>query len=287
MSLISYATLPVVAIAAGVAAIAAAPIAFPVVALLAAAAVGVRELVARRERKEIDNRLKDLQSRHAVTSGEAEKIVFTANTIITAGSSTYDFSNRTGFEDAGLQEQRMSDLTDHIFISAAMHYYVTGRYAVFAGLNPTAANLLHHAVEMALKGALAKKGRDLKALKALGHDLPEIWREFTAQYGIDGRTFDGVIAELQKFETIRYPDEIVKQGLTSLISRGKPTPPSGHTTHALWLGEIDELMDKVFTVGSISHNAYVSGLHMSDATEYLIKENEVATWKQAPSLVGA
>src|SRR5262245_57261070 len=135
----------------------------------------------------------------------------------------------------------MSDMRDHLFISAGMHYYVAGRYAVFAGLNPTAANLLHHAVEMTLKGTLAKEGMGLKALKGLGHDLPRIWREFTAKYGIDGSTFDSVITGLQKFETIRYPDEIVKQGLNSLISRGKPSPPSGHTTHALWLGEIDEL----------------------------------------------
>ena len=71
----------------------------------------------------------------------------------------------------------MSDMTDHLFISAGMHYYVAGRYAVFAGLNPTAANLLHHAVEMALKGALAKKGMDLKALKGLSYDLPRIWRD--------------------------------------------------------------------------------------------------------------
>jgi hypothetical protein len=154
----------------------------------------------------------------------------------------------------------MSDRTDHLFISAGMHYYVAGRYAVFAGLNPTAANLLHHAIEMALKGALAKKSVDLRALKRLNNDLPRIWREFKAQYGIDGSTFDGVIDELQKFETIRYPDVIVKQGLTSEIGRGKPSPPSGHAMFALWLGEIDELMDKVFTVGSISHKAYVSAV---------------------------
>jgi hypothetical protein len=174
----------------------------------------------------------------------------------------------------------MSDITDHLFISAGMHYYVAGRYAVFAGLNPTAANLLHHAVEMALKGALVKKGIDLKALKGLGHNLSRLWREFTRQYGIAGSTFDGVVAELQRFETIRYPDEILKQGLASLISRGKPSPPSGHTTHALWLGEIDELMDKIFTVGSINHKAYLNGIHKTEAKEYLIKENEVGAWKQ-------
>ena len=170
-------------------------------------------------------------------------------------------------------------MTDHLFISASMHYYVAGRYAVYAGLNPTAANLLHHAIEMALKGALATKGMDLKALKGLSHDLPSIWAEFTAQYGIDGSAFDGIIAELQKFETIRYPDEIVKQGLASLISPGKPSPRSGHTKHALWLGEIDELMDEVFTVGSIGHKAFASCLPMPSAKEYLIKENGVAAWK--------
>src|SRR5258707_6771365 len=88
------------------------------------------------------------------------------------------------------------NMTDHLFISAGMHYYVAGRYAVFAGLNPTAANLLHHAVEMALKGALAKKSMDLKALKRLNHDLPEIWREFTAQHGFDWSTFAASTAAL-------------------------------------------------------------------------------------------
>jgi hypothetical protein len=96
----------------------------------------------------------------------------------------------------------MTDQTDWLFISAGMHYYVAGRYAVFAGLNPIAANLLHHAVEMMLKGALAKKGMDLKALRGLNHDVSKIWREFTAQYAIDGSAFGSVIAELQKFETI-------------------------------------------------------------------------------------
>jgi hypothetical protein len=175
---------------------------------------------------------------------------------------------------------KTTDLTDHLFISAGMDYYVAGRYAVFAGLNPTAANLLHHAIEMALKGALAKKGLDLKALKRLSHDLPKIWREFTTQYGIDSSTFDGVIAELQKFETIRYPDKIVNQGLSSLISPGKPSPPSGHMKHHLWLGEIDELMDKIFAVGSIGHKAYAS--RMPEAEKYLIKRNEVAAWASVP-----
>jgi hypothetical protein len=142
------------------------------------------------------------------------------------------------------------------------------------------ANLLHHAVETALKGALAKKGMDLKALRDLNHDLPKIWREFTAQYGIDGSAFDSVIAELQKFETIRYPDKIVSQGLASMITPGKLSAPTGHMRYVLWLGEIDELMDKIFTAGSISHKAFAGCVNMPMANEYLIKQNEVAAWKQ-------
>jgi len=46
------------------------------------------------------------------------------------------------------------NLAHHLLIRSAIDYYAVGRYAVFAGLNPTAGNLLHHAVEMCLKGAV-------------------------------------------------------------------------------------------------------------------------------------
>ena len=54
---------------------------------------------------------------------------------------------------------------DIFFIFSAIDYYVAGRYSVLAGLNPTAGNQLHHAVEMCLKGGLAKKGKTLDELK--------------------------------------------------------------------------------------------------------------------------
>jgi hypothetical protein len=38
-------------------------------------------------------------------------------------------------------------------------------------------NVFHHAVEMFLKGALAKT-KPLSDLKKLGHNLPNIWKEF-------------------------------------------------------------------------------------------------------------
>ena len=64
----------------------------------------------------------------------------------------------------------------HLLIRSAIDYYAVGRYAVFAGLNPTAGNLLHHAVETCLKGALAKKGNSTDDLKKLRHGLPRSGR---------------------------------------------------------------------------------------------------------------
>jgi hypothetical protein len=32
--------------------------------------------------------------------------------------------------------------------------------------------------------------------------------------------------------------------------------------HALWLFEIDELMDKIFTVGSVGHKAFAACVNM-------------------------
>jgi hypothetical protein len=46
-------------------------------------------------------------------------------------------------------------LVDELF-KYGSQYYVSGRYAVLAGLIPLGGNLHHHAIEMLLKGALAK-----------------------------------------------------------------------------------------------------------------------------------
>lgn len=82
-----YVSLPVAAIAAGVSATTA-PIAFPLVAAAAAAAVGIGEFFARKERAQLDAHLRDLEARHAVGSEELKNISSTANTFTVAGSST-------------------------------------------------------------------------------------------------------------------------------------------------------------------------------------------------------
>jgi hypothetical protein len=82
-----YGSLPIAAIAAGAAATTS-PIAFPIVAGVAAAAVGVGQFFARRERAELDKRLRDLEARHVLRPEEVQKIRSTANNFTVAGSST-------------------------------------------------------------------------------------------------------------------------------------------------------------------------------------------------------
>ena len=151
---------------------------------------------------------------------------------------------------------------------------------MFAGLNPTAGNLLHHAVEMCLKGALAKKGKSPDELKKLRHGLPRIWKEFQTQYPEDLGSFDRIIRGLHHFEEIRNQDQIAAQGVSPEIGRAKRPPPSEPSSlptkvpsDRLYLGEIDELISKVLAVASINPADYTSTL-LPEARKYLVEEND-------------
>jgi hypothetical protein len=95
----------------------------------------------------------------------------------------------------------MSDRERERFFSTACDYYIAGRFAAFAGLNPVVGNLLHHAIEMYLKGALAKT-KSLRELdKGFKHDLPKLWEAFKDQTNDAAlKRFDATIAELHRFE---------------------------------------------------------------------------------------
>jgi hypothetical protein len=88
---------------------------------------------------------------------------------------------------------------DQVVVRKALtgcQYYVAGRYAAFAGLNPVAGNLLHHAIENFLKGVLSKT-KTLDELKKLGHKLPDIWAVFKAKANdVKLAQFDSTISRL-------------------------------------------------------------------------------------------
>jgi hypothetical protein len=109
---------------------------------------------------------------------------------------------------------------DEVFFGNAIQYYVAGRYAFFAGLNYVAANLLHHAVEMCLKGALSRRGKSLPELEKLQHNF----KVDADDASLD--SFDGEVSALHAYEKLRYPDTLLKEGMLSGFSLRKPTSPA-------------------------------------------------------------
>ena len=177
----------------------------------------------------------------------------------------------------------MSTSAVQLFFSTATQYYISGRYAVFAGLSPVAGNLLHHAVEMYLKGALSKL-MTLDQLKRLSHDLPKLWKCFKAQAAAPGLDiFDALISSLHGFEELRYPDSILSNGMMVTIgvrrvagasTEGPARPEPGYE---VYLEEVDTLVDKIFTTASVNPRFFLAGLS-TGAREYL-KEANVHGWE--------
>jgi hypothetical protein len=189
----------------------------------------------------------------------------------------------------------MPEIDDHIFFSSASYYYVAGRFAVFARFNPVAANLIHHAVEMYLKGALLKsKAKTLKELKQLGHSLPNCWKAFKAQTNDPAlNKFDGVVDAIHKYEELRYPDQNSK-GMSSTFNIVRWTPPSLPGTPAstvpsyeLCLPDVDELIAAIIAAASINPEVYLC-FPSQEGNEYVVRENGEATLtKQAASVLTA
>jgi hypothetical protein len=104
-------------------------------------------------------------------------------------------------------------------IRYALEYYNAGRFAVLAQLQ-ISANLLHHAVELLIKANLARddSAADIRQYgykSSYGHSLGAAWQEFKRRNpdpALDA--YDSVVSELDKFETIRYPDKLLQLGAT-------------------------------------------------------------------------
>ena len=161
-----------------------------------------------------------------------------------------------------------------------------------AWLVPVAGNLLHHAVEMILKGELSKKLSLEDIKKNYGHDLAKTWPAFKALHpSEDLSRFDQLIAELDHFEKIRYPDEILKKGAAmSLGFVGAEARPLLRRSvgqispeYTLPVKEVDALVARLFTVCRINPPAYFGGMN-AEATRFLQHKNsEYEGWVPSPT----
>jgi hypothetical protein len=170
-----------------------------------------------------------------------------------------------------------------LFFSAGTQYYIAGRYAVLARLSPVAGNLLHHAIEMYLKGYLSK-AMTLGQLEGLSHNLPKIWSEFKVQAADPGLyDFNALIASLDNFEELRYPDSILAKGMGVIVgvirspgAEAKVAADPPVPTYEVYLQEIDALVDRIFRVASVNPAFLLSGLS-AGAREYL-KDGNAQGW---------
>ena len=180
-----------------------------------------------------------------------------------------------------LAERDIRDRSRHRYFSLAVQYYIAGRFAVHAGLNPVAGNLLHHAIELALKGGLArtKSAEDLK--NNYMHSLDKLWRDF--KLCVDSPPpvrLDRIVSGLDQFETIRYPEHVEQHGMFSMIApfrRDQDVKGSSGMgsvlRYKLYLPEIDELLDAIF-VGSDTSPAFFRGeLVKNEARDFLARDN--------------
>lgn len=149
------------------------------------------------------------------------------------------------------------------FYSYGFQYYVAGRFAVIAQLSPVAANLLHHAIEMLLKGELVHL--EEKQRRDMGHDLTKLWPAYKKQMAVEDTlvSFDPVIEKLNKFEEIRYPDRVPSLRCRFTLEKAAETELDAlqndgrsDAVYELFLADIDALVAAILEKCTLNPTAY-------------------------------
>jgi hypothetical protein len=175
----------------------------------------------------------------------------------------------------------MSDRERERFFSTACEYYIAGRFAAFADLNPVVGNLLHHAIEMYLKGALAKTKSLEELNRGFKHNLPNLWEAFKQQANDAAlERFDRTIAELHRYEEIRYPDSILAKGMASTIEILRSNLPNAYQgpvvpEYRVCVQEIDELVEATFSAARFNPQFFFRG-RKPLAREFLTRDNRAS-----------
>lgn len=167
------------------------------------------------------------------------------------------------------------------YFNAAIQYHISARFAALAGFIPMTGNLAHHAVEMYLKGYLCRKMTE-KGRRRLGHGLRKIWKRFKQDIGdLSLDKFDATISTIDKFERIRYPEEIVRKGMTATIGikRGGTVKDSGRPKphFALAIDDLDALAKRILEHSKVNPTFYTNGLNY-EARTYLTYSNDSVIW---------
>ena len=178
----------------------------------------------------------------------------------------------------------MAPRTRELFFQFGTQYYVAGRSAVFAQAMPVSASILHHAIEMFLKGCLfgtvltqdesKKKLKEFK--REFGHNLHRLWQSFKSKESDPALDrFDDTVLKLHDFQTIRYPEQISAKGLICTIGFGAaPSVASQRPEpgYHLDINVIDSLARALFEHAPFDPTVFAMSLS-SFGREYLYKQN--------------
>jgi hypothetical protein len=173
-------------------------------------------------------------------------------------------------------------LKDEYFFTASQ-YYVSGRFAFWTRSMGICGNLIHHAIELFLKGHLLLT-MSSEELKGLGHSLPVIWRRFKETVS-DPRlgAFDRTIDNVHAFEALRYPDIVIERGalfhfeVTRVdLDKGRAADrvPGDPPRYLLALEEVDQLIPVLFEVCDRNPKPFLLGkLPGPDHQKFLLQAN--------------
>src|SRR5262245_7541299 len=87
-----------------------------------------------------------------------------------------------------------------MYFETGLHYYIAARYAIVAAqFGPLSGNLVHHAIEFFLKGAVIDK-LDEAGRRKFQHNLPRLWKLYkTERANPTLSKFDQTISDIHKF----------------------------------------------------------------------------------------
>jgi len=162
------------------------------------------------------------------------------------------------------------------FAELAGQYYAAGRFAALTHCIPVAGNLLHHAVEMFIKCALIRS-HSLSDLKVYSHRLPVLWNRFKEIHStLSCAHLDGAISELDRFELLRYPESVVKDGMQVLMTPSRANfarlPDGPQPPYHLVLEDVDEIAQVSAGASSLSSHAFRRN-HTKMALHFVYLEN--------------
>jgi|SRR5215831_14725742 len=167
------------------------------------------------------------------------------------------------------------------YFRTALHYYILGRYATTAKFSPIPGNLVHHAIEFFLKAALIEQLDEAARRNKYRHNLSKLWRLYKRERNNPALDkFNQTISDINKFERIRYPEEILRLGMLAEIGfvRNTFAPPPGAkrptgARYQLALDEVDELVKLIFEIERINPAFYMGSLD-EHAKRYLDHQNK-------------